>query len=147
MTESTATNTKTRRAAGESDGPGRTTIADVVVQKVAGIAAREVSGVHAFGSGAARAIGAIRERIPGQGTPAQGVSVQVSDKEVTVDLDIVVEYGVSISDLARAVRENVVSAVERLVGLQVKEVNVNVDDVHLPGDDDDDRGSKRVEVQ
>lgn len=128
-------------------GPGRTTIADVVVQKIAGIAAREVSGVYAFGSGAARAIGAIRERIPGGTTPTQGVTVQVTEKEAIVDLDLVVEYGVSISDLARAVRENVVNAVERLVGLKVREVNVNVDDVHLPEDDDeqaDDR--RRVEV-
>ena len=120
---------------------GRTTIADNVVQKIAGIAARDVSGVYALGGGGARALGALRERIPGGSQSAgqsagQGVSVEVGDREAAVDLDLVVEYGVSIADLAASIRRNVITAVERMTGLNVTEVNVTVNDIHLPADDD-----------
>ena len=115
---------------------GSTTIADTVVSKIAGIAAREVSGVHSLGGGTARAIGNLRERIPGARTNhSQGVSVEVGETEAAVDLDLVAEYGVSIADLADGIRRNVISAVERMTGLHVVEVNVTVNDVHLPQDD------------
>ena len=116
---------------------GVTTISDLVVQKIAGLAAREVAGVHALGGGASRAFNALRERIPGATASAgQGVAVEVGDRQAAIDLQILVEYGVSIVDLARAVRRNVLSAVERTTGLEVVEVNIAVSDVHLPGDDE-----------
>jgi uncharacterized alkaline shock family protein YloU len=118
---------------------GKTTIAASVVQKIASIAAREISGVYAMGGGVSRAFGAIRERIPGGGTGAAniaGVQVEVGEKQAAVDLDLVVEYGASIVDLARAVRRNVIAAVERMTGLEVIEVNIAVNDIHLPELDD-----------
>ncbi|WP_405949499.1 Asp23/Gls24 family envelope stress response protein [Streptomyces prunicolor] len=115
---------------------GRTSIADVVVVKVAGIAAREIPGVYDMGGGLSRTIGAVRDRVPG-GRPnvGRGVKVEVGERQTAIDLDLVVEYGVPITDVARDVRENVVSAVERVTGLEVVEVNVTVNDVHLPEDD------------
>jgi uncharacterized alkaline shock family protein YloU len=118
---------------------GKTTIAASVVQKIAGIAAREISGVYAMGGGVSRAFGAIRERIPGGGTGVTniaGVQVEVGEKQAAVDLDLVVEYGASIVDLARAVRRNVITAVEAMTGLEVIEVNIAVNDIHLPELDD-----------
>ena len=121
-------------------GGGKTTIADAVVQKIAGLAAREVSGVYALGGGAARTIGALRDRIPGSSqATGQGVSVEVGETQAAVDLELVTEYGVSIAELARSVRRNVVSAVEGITGLQVTEVNVSVNDIHLPGDQSDEQ--------
>lgn len=124
----------------EGTGQGRTTIAPSVVQKIAGIAAREVSGVYAMGSGASRAFGALRERIPGGGTSGAstvaGVAVEVGEKQAAIDLDVVVEYGVAIADLAAAVRRNVIGAVERMTGLEVIEVTISVNDIHLAGEDD-----------
>jgi uncharacterized alkaline shock family protein YloU len=118
-------------------GHGRTHIAEAVVSKIAGLAAREVNGVYALGGGAARAFGAIRERIPGASSNvSQGVAVEVGERQAAIDLDIVVEYGAAITDLARAVRRNVIGALERMTGLEVVEVNVSVNDVHLPSDDD-----------
>ncbi len=112
---------------------GRTTIADTVVSKITGISAREVSGVYALGGSTSRAMGALRERIPGARTNhGQGVSVEVGERQAACDLDIIAEYGVAIADLAEDVRRNVISAVERMTGLQVVEVNVNVNDVHVP---------------
>ena len=146
----TATATKGRSAdSGEGNGlltdHGTTTVADSVVAKIAGIAAREVSGVHQMGAGAARAIGAIKEKLPIGGNeppPTQGVSVEVGEKEAAVDLDLVVEYGVSIPELARSVRNNVMQRVERMTGLAVTEVNISIDDIWL-GDDGDEE-SQRV---
>ncbi|MDT8911966.1 Asp23/Gls24 family envelope stress response protein [Amycolatopsis sp. PS_44_ISF1] len=118
---------------------GTTTIADNVVAKVAGLATREVSGVYDLGGGAARAFSALRERIPGaSASVAQGVSVEVGEKQAAIDLQILVEYGVSIADLSRSVRKNVIGAVEQITGLEVVEVNINVSDVHIPGDDEGD---------
>ncbi|MCQ6552807.1 Asp23/Gls24 family envelope stress response protein [Streptomyces sp. C10-9-1] len=117
---------------------GRTSIADVVVVKVAGIAAREIPGVHDMGGGLSRTIGAVRDRVPG-GRPnvGRGVKVEVGERQTAIDLDLVVEYGVTITDVAHDVRENVISAVERITGLEVVEVNISVNDVHLPEDDGD----------
>lgn len=147
MTQSTSTttgSTTTSSALSQSASPsvlqtsqGNTTIADGVVQKIAGLAAREVSGVYALGGGAARAFGALRERIPGASqTAGQGVSVEVGEKQAAVDLDIVTEYGAPIAEIARSVRRNVVNAVEGMTGLQVTEVNIAVNDIHLPTDDE-----------
>lgn len=115
---------------------GRTTIADGVVSKIAGMAAREIDGVHALGGGAARTIGALRERIPGSKTNvSQGVTVEVGEEQAAVDIDIIAEYGISIADLAAGIRRNVITAVERMTGMTVTEVNVSVLDVHLPTED------------
>lgn len=127
---------------------GKTTIADTVVSKIAGIAAREVHGVYALGGGASRVVGALRERIPGASVNhSQGVSVEVGEKQTAVDLDIVAEYGVSIADLANGLRRNVIAAIERMTGLEVTEVNVTVHDVHLETDDDgpDESAPSRVQ--
>ncbi|MCG8926748.1 Asp23/Gls24 family envelope stress response protein [Lentzea sp. CC55] len=114
---------------------GSTTIADVVVQKVAGLAAREIRGVHALGGGATRALSALRDRIPGATASAgQGVSVEVGEKQAAVDLELVVEYGVPIAELAKSVRGNVITAIEQITGLEVVEVNINVNDVHIPNE-------------
>jgi uncharacterized alkaline shock family protein YloU len=117
---------------------GRTTIADTVVAKIAGIAAREVAGVHALGGGAARAVGALRERIPGSSTNhSQGVSVEVGERQAAVDIQLVAEYGASLADLAAGIRRNVISSIERMTGLEVTEVNVEIQDVHLETESDD----------
>jgi uncharacterized alkaline shock family protein YloU len=123
---------------------GRTTIVDGVVSKVAGIAAREIGGVHAMGSGMGRTFGSVKERLPGMTrNVAQGVSVEVGERQAAVDIDLVVDYGVSIPDLAGAVRENVIRSVEHMCGLEVVEVNVTVDDIHLPGEDDEEQGGEQ----
>jgi uncharacterized alkaline shock family protein YloU len=125
---------------------GRTTVADTVVEKIAGLAARDVRGVYALGGGTARALGALRERIPGGRTSlGQGVSVEVGERQAAVDLDIVVEYGAEIGELSKAVRRNVIANIERMTALEVTEVNISVDDVHIPGDDDETEGDARVQ--
>ena len=124
---------------------GTTTINDSVVSKVAGIAAREVPGVHDLGGGAARAIGAIRERL-NNNDYSRGVSVEVGETQVAVDLTIVVDYPTPMMDVATAVRAAVTEAVTSLVGLEVTEVNIAINDVNIPalGGVDDGEPETRV---
>lgn len=127
---------------------GRTTVADSVVTKIAGVSTREVAGVYELGGGASRAFGAMRERIPGSGGPStsQGVSVEVGEKQAAVDLVVVVEYGVPIAEVAKGIRRNVINSVERMTGLEIVEVNINVVDVYIPGGDSEETPqSGRVE--
>jgi uncharacterized alkaline shock family protein YloU len=117
---------------------GRTTIAVGVVEKIAGMAARDVEGIHALGSGS-RGFGAVRERVPGnKPNVSKGVKAEVGEKQAALDIELVIEYGVPIAALAAAVRGNVISSVERMTGLQVVEVNIAVNDVHLPDEQDED---------
>lgn len=114
---------------------GTTTIDDVVVSKIAGIAAREVSGVDALGGGGARMIGNIRESFGASEDVRQGVDVEVADGSARIEIAITAEYGVAIHELAEAIRRNIMNAVERMTGLSVERVNVVVHDVKLPKDE------------
>ncbi|MEU9959991.1 Asp23/Gls24 family envelope stress response protein [Streptomyces sp. NPDC050982] len=129
----------TKRGGGDPANRGRTTIADGVVEKIAGLAARDVLGVHAMGSGISRTFGAVRDRVPGGSSKSatRGVKAEVGEVQTALDLEIVVDYGVSIADVARDVRENVIAAVERMTGLEVVEVNIAVSDVKLPEEEDE----------
>ena len=142
-----ATQSREVSSAGQADTAGKeleklasdhgvTTIADVVVSKIAGIATREVDGVHDLGGQAARVVGKLRETLPGTTSLTQGVSVEVGERQAAVDIGIVAEYGVAIHDLADGIRNNVISAVENMTGLEVTEVNITVHDVHFAEDED-----------
>ncbi|MGW5368329.1 Asp23/Gls24 family envelope stress response protein [Streptomyces sp. NPDC004009] len=136
----------TRRGGGDPATRGRTTISDGVVEKIAGMATRDVLGVYALGSGLARTFGAVRDRVPGGSkSVTRGVKAEVGEVQAALDLEIVVEYGVSISDVARSVRENVVDAVERMAGLEVVEVNIAVSDVKLPDEEEEEPEPPRIQ--
>ena len=146
--ESSSGSALTRR--GETTGvlqteKGATTIADAVVTKVASIATREVGGVYELGGGAARAVGSLTQRVGIGDQRSQGVSVEVGEKEAAIDLTIVVEYGESIPKLSQQIRENVTRRIEGITGLVVTEVNVTVNDVHFPGDEQSDDEPARVQ--
>jgi hypothetical protein len=81
---------------------GKTVINDGVVAKVAGIAAREVAGVFALGGGAARALGAIRGAMNSTDL-SQGISVEVGETQVAIDVTIVVEYPAPLQQVADGV--------------------------------------------
>jgi uncharacterized alkaline shock family protein YloU len=139
--------TSSQGGRGAPETRGTTSIADAVVEKIAGMAAREIPEVHHLGGGMTRALGAVRQRVPGSGdSVTQGVKVEVGERQAAVDLDVVVEYGAAITDTAADIRTNVVNAVERMTGLEVVEINISVGDVHLPDDQDEEteQGERRV---
>jgi uncharacterized alkaline shock family protein YloU len=111
---------------------GSTRISPAVVAKIAGLAARDIPGVQAMGGGMARRVGQLRSLIPGSSEAAsQGVSVEVGQRQAAIDLNLVTWYGQSIVDISDAVRRNVVGQVEGMTGLNVVEVNIQVDDIHV----------------
>jgi uncharacterized alkaline shock family protein YloU len=116
---------------------GSTRIAEGVVTKIAALAAREIPGVHDLGKGFARTMGGLRARVPGQHSEdqmTQGVRVEVGERQAAVDLDIVTYYGQSIVEITEAVRRNVIERIESMTGLEVKEVNIMVDDLFVEGE-------------
>lgn len=125
---------------------GKTSIADVVVAKIAGIAAREVPGVHDLvGQGMGSAMSGFAQRVTHVDTRSQGVNVEVGEREAAVDLRLTVEYGVNIPEMAQVVRRNVMSRLESMTGLMVKEVNIDVVDLYFPEEEAPQRSERRVD--
>jgi uncharacterized alkaline shock family protein YloU len=126
--------------AGRIPGPaavvkGRIKIEDEVAEKVAALAALEVEGVADLGGDIERTIESVRSRIGvGQRRGNQGVRAKVTDREVAIDVIIVVEYGRVALEVATAVKANVARQANHMLGMRVTEVNVTVDDVRLPGE-------------
>jgi uncharacterized alkaline shock family protein YloU len=124
---------------------GRTAIADVVVAKIAGIAAREVPGVHELlGQGVGAPVTGLAQRVTRTDGRSTGVNVEVGEREAAADLRLTVEYGVSIPKLAVAVRGNVMDRLQSMTGLHVKEVNIDVVDLYFP-EEEAQRPERRVE--
>ncbi|HEX9415015.1 MAG TPA: Asp23/Gls24 family envelope stress response protein [Ktedonobacterales bacterium] len=114
-------------------GQGKTIIADTVVAKIAAAAAREVDGVHDLVPlGAGAALAGIAGRLTRADQRTSGVSVEVGQREAAVDLNVTVDYGVSIPQVADAVRQNIINRVRSMTGLNVKEVNLNASDLYFP---------------
>lgn len=116
---------------------GSTRIEDEVVEKIAGIAAREVPGVHDLGGDTARFFASVKERV-GLGEAEKGnrgVSVRLDGTMAKITVTIEVDYGVQVYPVTEAVRANVIRAVEGMLNLSVAEVNIVVDDVHVGGAD------------
>jgi len=134
-----------RRDEAAAGDRGRTSIADTVVAKIAGIATREIDGVHDVGGATERVVGKVRDVLPGTSvSTTQGINVEVGERQAAVDVSIVADYGVAIHRLAAAIRRNVISAIEQMTGLEVTEVNVTVHDISFG---DDDSGSETPRVQ
>ncbi|TCJ20481.1 Asp23/Gls24 family envelope stress response protein [Rubrobacter taiwanensis] len=126
---------------------GATRVEDSVVAKIAGMAAQEVEGVR-MGGGASRALGGIVDSVTGGGGgQTRGVSVEVGEVETAIDLTMAVDYGKSIPQLTESVRKNVIQRVENLVGLNVKEVNITVNDVILPQQEREEEERERRELE
>lgn len=114
---------------------GKTTIADSVVAKIAGLAAREVEGVYSLvATGIGQTVAGLARAVTRQQNRDTGIQVEVGEKEAIVAVRLCAEYGVSIPAVASAVRDNIINRVESMTGLRVKEVNVDVVDLYFPED-------------
>ena len=103
-------------------------IADDVVAVIAGVAVSEVPGVANMAGGFA---GGITEVLSGKKNMAKGIKVDVGEKETKIDVNIIVEYGTRIPDVAYEIQTKVKKAVETMTGLKVVEVNVHVQGVNI----------------
>lgn len=102
-------------------------IADDVVAVIAGVAVSEVQGVYEMSGGFA---GGISEVLSGKKNLAKGIKVEINEKTTKIDVNIIVEYGTRIPDVAFEIQNKVKKAVETMTGLTVTEVNVHVQGVN-----------------
>ena len=106
---------------------GQIKIADEVVGIIAGLAATEIEGVAGMSGGLA---GGIAEML-GRKNLSKGVKVEVGERETAIDLYIIVEYGVEIPEVSWKIQESVKTAIETMTGLNVVEVNINIQGVNI----------------
>lgn len=106
-------------------------ISEEVVAQIAGKAASEVSGVAGMSGGI---VGGLSEML-GKKNFSKGVKVQVGEKETTIDLYIIVEYGARIPDIAWEIQNKVKTVVENMTGLKVVDINIHVQGLNLPKED------------
>lgn len=108
------------------EGNDTVKIANEAVATYAGIAVSEVSGVYGMAGGFA----GITEALSGKKNLAKGIKVDVGEKEAKIDVNIIVEYGARIPEVAFEIQSRVKKSVENMTGLKVLEVNVHVQGVH-----------------
>ncbi len=101
-------------------------ISNDAVATYVGIAISEISGVY----GMSGTFAGITEAIIGKKNYTKGVKVETTDKSAKIDVNIIVEYGARIPDVAFEIQTKVKKSVETMTGLKVSEVNVNVQGVH-----------------
>ena len=102
-------------------------ISNDVVAVIAGVAVAEVPGVAGMAGGFA---GGITEVLSGKKNLAKGIKVEVAETQAKIDVNIIVEYGSRIPDVAFEIQNRVKKAVESMTGLKVEEVNVHVQGVN-----------------
>lgn len=109
------------------DADGHVTISDEVVATIASIAAKSTEGVY----GMVNTITGGFAEFLGMKNPSKGVKVQITDRDVKIDMSVIVEYGVKIPDVAWEIQDKVKSEVEAMTGLNVAAVNVSIDGVNM----------------
>lgn len=114
---------------------GKITLDEDVVATIAGLAAREIKGIHALGKSRLISFG---------DSPTRGVEAEVGKVEAAFDLDVIIEYGVDIREMAKALRNRIGEEVNRMAGRKVVEININVVGIHLPDESEHENETARV---
>lgn len=102
-------------------------ISNDVIAVIAGVAASDVPGVAAMAGGIT---GGLTEALKGKKNLAKGIKVEATDSVAKIDVNIIVEYGSRIPDVAFEIQNRVKKSVENMTGLKVTEVNVHVQGVN-----------------
>ena len=110
---------------------GTTIISDTVVSSLAGMAAREVEGVH-MGGGASRTAGGVLGSLTGSESKTGGISVEVGRTETAIDLKMGIEYNKNILQTVEEVRRRITDRVQSMTGLRIKELNATITDITFP---------------
>lgn len=103
---------------------GHIHLSDDVVRTVAGMAAREIPGIHSLGRG--------RWIDFGGDSPTRGIAAEVGSREAAIDLDVVIEYGCDLEKVANDLKTKMAEEIQKMTTRDLVEVNINVVDVQLP---------------
>lgn len=123
------------------EGNDTVKIANEAVATYAGIAVSEVPGVYGMAGGFA----GLTEALSGKKNLAKGIKVDVGEKEAKIDVNIIVEYGARIPEVAFEIQSRVKKSVENMTGLKVLEVNVHVQGVHAPVEEKNQEKEETIE--
>ena len=110
---------------------GTTIISNTVVSSIAGMAAREVDGVH-MGGGASRTASGVLGSITGSESKTSGISVEVGRTETAIDLKMGIEYNKNILQTVEEVRRRITDRVQSMTGLRITEMNATITDITFP---------------
>ena len=119
-------------------------ISNDVIAVIAGVAVSEVQGVASMSGGFA---GGISEVLSGKKNLAKGIKVEKTEDKAKIDVNIVVEYGTRIPDVAFEIQNRVKKAVESMTGFKVEEVNVHVQGVNTSAKIKEEVVEKQEEVE
>ena len=117
-------------------------ISNDVVAVIAGVAVSEVPGVASMSGGFA---GGISEVLSGKKNLSKGIKVDAGEKDVKIDVNIIVEYGSRIPDVAFEIQNRVKKSVENMTGLKVSEVNVHVQGVKTEREENNEESEEQNE--
>ncbi len=106
-----------------------------VVATIAAMAAQSIHGIHSVGKTPLISLGSGRGR---------GVATEIGEKQVAIDLDVVLEYGHDLRQVVGALREQMVGDISKMTGREVVELNVHVIDIKLPEDEPKPKKSRVV---
>ena len=119
-------------------------ISNDVVAVIAGVAVSEVQGVSGMSGGFA---GGITEVLSGKKNLAKGIKVEINEDIAKIDVNIIVEYGSRIPDVAFEIQNRVKKSVENMTGLKVEEVNVHVQGVNTDAIMDEKENNKEESIE
>ena len=122
------------------DSDGTITFASEVVATIAGLAAIDIKGVAGMSGG----FGSGFSELLGRKNLTKGIKVEVGKEEVAVDIAIIVDYGVEIPEVAENIQNSVIKAIETMTGLNVVEVNINVQGIELPNPQKDEANEAKA---
>ncbi|MFO8192342.1 MAG: Asp23/Gls24 family envelope stress response protein [Bacillota bacterium] len=113
-------------------------ISSEVIAIIAGIVASDIPGIAGMSGGL---VGGIAEKL-GRRDLAKGIKVNVEEDSVNIDMNVIVEYGVSIVDSTDKLKKEIRGNVEKSTGLKVKAININVIGINVPEEEEEEKAEK-----
>jgi len=117
---------------------GKISLGTDVVEKIAGLVAREIPGIHSIGKSSI---------IPFGDKDRRGVEAEVGELEAALDLEAVIDYGVDVEEVVSKLRTRLAEQLKRMTGRDLVEVNIKVVGIHLPEDEKPSSNSEQPRVR
>ncbi len=120
------------------------TFEGAVIEKIAGISAREIKGILDMKG---NFISGITENFSSGPSPTKGISADISDKDVTIELKMILEFGASAPDIFEQLKKHIREQLDHMTGLHLRELNVRVVDVMTRKEFDKENATTTAQLQ